>query len=103
MAKLSENTSYRINNFKETMKLLKQSFSESEENHGECVSCRIFSRNRMAGAACRQRKCSMCPEIIYSGSTDVNMVCDNCARDNGLCRRCGSNKNDVKSCLEDFQ
>ena len=54
----------------------------------ECVYC--FYGTRIGGAACTSRPCGGCGETILSGSTNIDALCQPCARKHTLCKHCGA-------------
>ena len=54
----------------------------------QCIIC--YGESRIAGAACSERPCGLCGVQLGSGSTDVNVLCRQCALDNQLCEHCGA-------------
>lgn len=57
-----------------------------------CPVC-FYRGSRVGGAACSQRQCSFCDEILHSGNTCVDMICSPCAKKAGLCCQCGADVN----------
>jgi hypothetical protein len=55
----------------------------------ECKFCYYYMTSRIGGAACSQRPCGLCKAMIYSGSTNVDVLCHACGKERGMCARCG--------------
>lgn len=53
----------------------------------ECVAC--FYTPECGGSAMSNRECGLCGRPIYSGSTNVDVICKQCAQENRLCKHCG--------------
>jgi hypothetical protein len=54
----------------------------------ECPIC--FKTARIGGASMTERQCAHCEEMIRSGSTNVDVLCLECARKTKLCKHCGA-------------
>lgn len=54
----------------------------------ECVMC--FGESRIGGAALTARQCAHCDATLYSGNTNVDVLCVDCARRAQLCKHCGA-------------
>jgi hypothetical protein len=54
-----------------------------------CKYC-YYLAGSCAGAAMTQRECAFCNNIVHSGSTDINVMCKDCATKYRLCVHCGS-------------
>lgn len=52
-----------------------------------CKVC--YYTSRMSGQACTSTNCGICDAEVRSGNTDVNVICSTCAKNHGLCVRCG--------------
>ena len=53
--------------------------------------CRIcFYIPRVAGQAFTKSNCKMCDKEITHGNTDVDRLCEKCAKEKRLCIHCGS-------------
>ena len=57
----------------------------------ECVYCYApYGAGRQGGTKTTQLECGLCSTIIYSGTTNCDVLCVECARKNGLCKHCGA-------------
>lgn len=56
-----------------------------------CKSC--FYRTVMAGQAFTHRECMCCGEDQIYASTSTDALCLECAKEQGLCKRCGGDFN----------
>jgi hypothetical protein len=72
-------------------------FIRTDSKRGErlaamnCVLCFPgYGASGIGGAAMTSRECGLCPEIITSGNTNIGVLCLKCAKDNGLCKKCGA-------------
>lgn len=54
----------------------------------QCVVC--WKTSRIGGAACTSRQCGLCDTTLHSGSTNIDVLCHECARRAKLCRHCGA-------------
>lgn len=54
----------------------------------QCVVC--WKAGRIGGAACTSRQCGLCDTTLHSGSTNIDVLCHECARRAKLCRHCGA-------------
>ena len=55
-----------------------------------CLSCFYLFKSRMGGATITQRECACCDKEMQFGSTATDLLCLDCASDNGLCAQCGA-------------
>lgn len=55
----------------------------------KCKSCFYFFHSRMGGAAMTTIDCGICDKETLFGSTAVEPICKDCARENSLCVQCG--------------
>lgn len=55
----------------------------------QCKTC-FYLTGRFGGAACSERPCANCGTPVTHGSTDVDVLCHDCAKELGLCCHCGS-------------
>ena len=66
--------------------------NDSEKNkrlkQQECPAC-YYLRGRVGGAAMTTTECGLCGKIIHFSSTCVDVVCEDCAKRNNLCKHCG--------------
>lgn len=92
-------TNRRIFDFENKIKNLKKAIADDDDQK-ECLSCRFVTGVRMGLAKISSTNCKLCQKEVLSGSTDLNHLCDNCATKNGLCVRCGCNKNEVKDSIQ---
>lgn len=56
---------------------------------GECVMCH-YDRSRIGCAVCTSVQCAFCDEVLYSGSSNIDLMCTACAVKAGLCKHCGA-------------
>jgi hypothetical protein len=57
----------------------------------ECVFCFYYGDGRrIGGARCTTQECGLCDKSVHSGSTNVDVLCQSCAKANELCRHCGA-------------
>ena len=56
-------------------------------NAQECKPC--FYESRLAGNSATATKCACCEKKMYFGSTDVDILCIDCAKKLDLCKHCG--------------
>ncbi len=61
---------------------------ENREKECECINCHYDSR--LGGAAMTDYECQICHKHQLWGSTNTPKFCDKCAKDNNVCRHCGS-------------
>ena len=54
----------------------------------QCVVC--WKAGRIGGAAFTTRQCGLCDTTLHSGSTNIDVLCPECARRAKLCRHCGA-------------
>lgn len=54
----------------------------------ECVCC--YYSSKIGGAAMTQTQCGLCEKEMYFGSTCVDALCQECAKNNKLCKHCGA-------------
>jgi hypothetical protein len=54
----------------------------------ECLYC--YYKSLFAGSAFREYTCGICKEQKMYHNTAVPKFCPDCARDNNICMRCGS-------------
>lgn len=59
------------------------------QKKAECLVC-YYMHRRIGGSKCTQAQCALCNKVIHSPNTDVDMLCLECARHTGLCKRCGA-------------
>ena len=57
----------------------------------KCKAC-YYVRGGMAGAACTSQPCSGCGVVQHFGSTATDILCDGCASEHSLCKRCGGDR-----------
>ena len=55
-----------------------------------CKYCFYVNNDRLAGATVTLRPCGICNIEIYYGSTNVDVVCKECAKLHNICIHCGS-------------
>ena len=55
----------------------------------ECILC-FYEKSRIGGAACTQTQCAFCDKVLYSGNTNIDRMCPECAKATGLCKHCGA-------------
>jgi hypothetical protein len=55
----------------------------------KCRAC-FYMGGGMAGAAMTNYNCAFCGQQCFSSSTNVDKLCDPCAKDNELCVHCGA-------------
>lgn len=53
-----------------------------------CHSC-FYNQSRIGGASCTSEQCAFCDTVLHSGNTNVDVMCQECAKKTGLCRHCG--------------
>lgn len=53
-----------------------------------CKAC-FYGPPRLGGAAVTSQPCMCCGEDQMYGSTNTDVLCENCAKDHGLCKHCG--------------
>ena len=56
----------------------------------QCKFCFYIHPSRIGGAAMTTTECGVCGKEIMFGSTAVDKICPECAREKELCRRCGA-------------
>ena len=54
----------------------------------ECVVC--YYLPRIGGAMITTAECPLCGVKIHSGSTNIDLLCANCAKVHRLCKHCGA-------------
>ena len=54
----------------------------------ECVRC--FYAGRYGGSMVVTVECAVCAAPLTFGNTCADLLCEGCARERGLCRRCGA-------------
>jgi hypothetical protein len=55
----------------------------------ECKCCFYVFASRVGGAAITGQDCALCHESQTYASTNTNVVCMTCAKENSLCTHCG--------------
>ena len=55
----------------------------------ECKCCHYIHWSRMGGAAITETNCAYCQKSMTFGSTAVDYLCKDCAKELGLCKQCG--------------
>jgi len=58
----------------------------------ECVVC-FYNRPRISGRMISAVKCGYCDEEKRFANTDVDVLCEKCAKEFGLCKHCGADIN----------
>lgn len=56
---------------------------------GLCKLC-YYQSSRIGGCAVTTAQCGLCDEILSSGNTNIDVLCQSCAVANGLCKHCGA-------------
>ena len=59
----------------------------------ECKYCWYINTQRLGGAAITNTNCSVCGKEMVFGSTNVDKVCKECAKEHELCKHCGTDLN----------
>ena len=54
----------------------------------ECVIC--FEGSRIGGSAVTKWTCAFCGKQGWAGNTAVDVLCQDCATEHGLCKHCGA-------------
>lgn len=54
----------------------------------ECMMC--YKSSRIGGVTFTFRQCAHCEEILNSGNTNVDVLCQGCAKKAQLCKHCGA-------------
>lgn len=62
-----------------------------EEN--ECMSCYYVFHSRVGGSVLTTAECGICGKEMHYGNTCVDVLCDDCAKQYELCKRCGGDIN----------
>jgi hypothetical protein len=57
----------------------------------ECIKC-FYADMKIGGAMMTTSKCQICRTEIMFGSTCVNIVCVDCAKEHDLCIHCGADR-----------
>lgn len=55
----------------------------------ECKVC-FYQTSRIAGQSFTSTECSICDKEITHGNTDVDRLCQECAKAANLCKHCGA-------------
>ena len=55
----------------------------------ECKFCFYFRSSRIGGCAMTKANCAVCNKDVMYGSTNVDLLCKECAGEHKLCCRCG--------------
>ena len=53
-----------------------------------CPVC-FYNESRIGGAAVTQVQCAQCEEELSFPNTNVDSLCQNCAKEYNLCKHCG--------------
>lgn len=56
---------------------------------GLCKLC-YYQSARMGGCVLTYAQCGLCDEQLSSGTTNIDVLCQSCAVENGLCKHCGA-------------
>lgn len=54
----------------------------------QCALC-FYEQSRVGGASCTSVQCAFCDKRLTSGTTNVDLMCVDCAKKAGLCCHCG--------------
>jgi hypothetical protein len=65
---------------------------EREKRVEDCLCKSCFYVSRVGGAAITQEPCMCCGEMQTYGSTNTDALCLSCARETGLCKHCGGDR-----------
>ena len=57
---------------------------------GLCIFCYYLVPDRIGGCAITSTECGICDNEITFGSTNVDKICPECSKENGLCKHCGA-------------
>lgn len=52
--------------------------------------CCFYQRGMLSGQMLTERQCSFCDAVVRSGNTSCGMICVPCAKQRGLCAKCGA-------------
>ncbi len=69
-------------------KIVNDTDKKNRLENQECVCCHYDSK--MGGAAMTKTNCSMCEKEMHFGSTSIDRLCKECAKEHGLCKHCGA-------------
>lgn len=61
-------------------------------NAGLCPLC-YYESSRIGAAAITTAQCGLCDEQLLSGNTNIDVLCQSCALQTGLCKHCGADVN----------
>jgi hypothetical protein len=53
-----------------------------------CKTC-FYIDDGIGGQAITRSKCDICEKEVINASTDVDYICEECAKEYNLCRHCG--------------
>jgi hypothetical protein len=76
-----------------TMKLLgyyADPQKKRRKDNAECKYCFYVNNSRIGGAAITTVNCRICNNDISFGSTATDVLCQTCATEHKLCKRCGA-------------
>jgi len=55
----------------------------------ECAMCH-YDKSCIGAAVCTFSPCAFCDERLYSGNSNIDLMCTACAAKAGLCKHCGA-------------
>lgn len=90
-----ESTTYQMKSLAEArvasaMAYLTDAYKDKRVKDKECKACFYLCSSRIGGAACTTRPCAVCGEWnVFSGSTNIGAICDDCSDKHKLCTYCG--------------
>lgn len=61
----------------------------AREEQSLCIAC-YYAPARIAGAAMTTADCACCRAPQMYGSTATDLLCETCAKEHMLCKRCGA-------------
>ena len=90
-----EDVRYRTHMQKDRLESYEKFFTDLEKikriAEQECVLC--YYNSKIGGAAMTNSDCGLCEKAMMFGSTNVDKLCADCAKNHDLCKHCGADIN----------
>lgn len=55
-----------------------------------CKTCMYIKNDSITLSAFHHSNCGICNKEIVSSNSDIDCLCEDCARENNLCKHCGA-------------
>lgn len=69
-----------------------EKFDSGFRDRNKCGYCSTFARSRIGGSAITTVQCALCDKELTFGNTATDILCDDCAAENNLCKQCGADQ-----------